>query len=718
MQPEDIFSAVRRSGRRELSEQESRLIFEHYGIPVVDGVIVTNVKDARDTAEKMGYPVVLKIASPDILHKTDVGGVKTAIHYPEDVEIEFNAILKSTKEARPDARIDGIMVQPMERRGLEVIIGGVQDAVFGSIVMFGLGGILTEVLKDVTFGLAPVTKEEAEEMIEGIKSRSLLHGYRGKLGIDVEALAEILVKISTLMEHPEVAEVDANPIFAKSDGSVCVDARIILSEKPPIQGEQEHETRREDPTIALQAGRKADGEPWDTTAGASSGIRNLFVPKSVVLIGSSKIRRKGRMASPELFSSIIHNLETYYSGSLTVFDIESQDPKDLKSIKADTAVIALPSEESIAILDDLRIGSIIQIDGAFTPDMRTKYLDHLHRTGIRMLGPTTIMGVFSPDIGFNTSFERDLMPETGHIAVLSQSGGVGAILLDWATYYGIGISRFAFMGEKLDVGDAELLTFLDSDPQTKVICIYMEGVKNGREFVELVKGIRKPILVLKGGTSEASKKRAASHTASMAGSNEVFNAAFHSAGVLRVNSIEELFSGATALISQPPMKDRRVAVVSNVGGPAILAADCVEKEGLLLANLTYGTRSSLSQKFPEIFPTPDSVINPIDTIADARGDRFTSILEDVLEDPEVDGIMVINMLKSTFFEPQEARVIAEVVSGSTKPVVDVPAGGNDFFKVRKELEGTDLPAYDLPEKAAKVLRLLYDQHLALEKKIM
>jgi len=416
-----------------------------------------------------------------------------------------------------------------------------------------------------------------------------------------------------------------------------------------------------------------------------------------VLIGSSAIRRKGRMASPELFSSVKYNLETYFTGELTVFDIEEMDSIELQSIHADTAVMALPSEESIAILDHLNVGSIIQIDGAFTPEMRSSYLDHLHRTEIRMLGPTTIMGVFSPDLGFNTSFERDLMPEPGHIAVLSQSGGVGAVLLDWATYYGIGISRFAFMGEKLDVGDKELLRFLDSDPQTKVICIYMEGVKDGRGFVELVKGIRKPILVLKGGSSEASKKRAASHTASMAGSDEVFNAAFHSAGILRVNSIEELFSGAKALISQPAMEGRRVAIVSNVGGPAILAADAVEQEGLLMANLTLDTRASLSQKFPEIFPTADSVINPIDTIADARGDRFESILEDVLSDPEVD-------------------VIARVVKGSKKPVVDVPAGGNDFFTVQKELKGSDLPAYDLPEKAAKVLRFLHEQYQALEKK--
>lgn len=701
MLPEDIFSRVRTAGRRELTEQESRMVFQHYGIPVVDGTMVTTAEEAIDAARGMGYPVVMKISSPDILHKTDAGGVKTGIRDPEGVEREFHAILRNVRGALPEARIDGIMVQPMESRGLEVIIGGVRDEVFGSIVMFGMGGILTEILGDVTFGLAPVTHHEAVEMIEGIRSRALLHGYRGGRGIDISALAGILLRISTLMEHPDVAEVDANPVFAKPDGAVCVDARIILSRDP-------HSTER-GPEADMDHGGKG-------TAEVETGIRNLFLPGSVLLVGSSSLRRKGRMASPELFANIGHNMETWYKGTFTVFDTETGDLSDLDTIRADTAILALPSEESVAILPRLNVGSIIQIDGGFTPELRDLYLRHLRRTGTRMLGPTTIMGVISPDIGFNTSFERDLMPEAGSIAVLSQSGGVGAILLDWATYHGIGISRFAFMGEKLDVGDEELLSFLDADTQTKVICIYMEGVRDGRGFVELVRGIRKPILVLKGGASEASKKRAASHTASMTGSDEVFNAAFHSAGVLRVNSIEELFNGATALISQPPMKGRRVAVVSNVGGPAILAADALEREGLELATLTRETRESLARKIPEIFPTAESVLNPIDTIADARAERYETILGDVLRDPEVDGVMVINMLKSTFFEAHEAVAIAEIVKAFEKPVVDVPAGGEDYRLVKQVLEKTDLPVYDLPEKAAKVLRFLFDQHLALGKK--
>ncbi|MCK4613916.1 MAG: acetate--CoA ligase family protein, partial [Thermoplasmata archaeon] len=167
MNIEDIFLRARESGRRELTELESKKVFHSFGIPVVEGEIARTPEEAKQLTGKMGFPVVMKIASPDILHKTDVGGVKTGIKSLDGVEEAFKAIVESVHKKAPDARIEGITVQPMERRGLEVIVGGVRDPIFGNIVMFGLGGILTEVLKDVTFGLAPIIREEAREMIEG-----------------------------------------------------------------------------------------------------------------------------------------------------------------------------------------------------------------------------------------------------------------------------------------------------------------------------------------------------------------------------------------------------------------------------------------------------------------------------------------------------------------------------------------------------------------------
>jgi acyl-CoA synthetase (NDP forming) len=296
------------------------------------------------------------------------------------------------------------------------------------------------------------------------------------------------------------------------------------------------------------------------------------------------------------------------------------------------------------------------------------------------------------------------MPPKGGVSVVSQSGGVGACLLDWACYYGIGVSKFAFMGDKTDVDDIDLLNYLSQDSQTKVICLYMEGIERGREFIETATEVveNKPVLALKGGVTKEAARRALSHTASIAGSDVVFDAAFKKAGVIRVEDIEELLDSGVALAKQPPLRGDNIAIVSNVGGPAILAADAVVKNGFNLANLSEKTRTEIEKRFPGV-----EAANPIDLIADARAERYAFVLDKVLADSNVDGALVINMLKSTFFEPEDALVIAEIGrKHPTKPVVDVPAGSEDFALVQKVLREASIPVYNLPEKAAKALRAL------------
>ncbi|MGB9671629.1 MAG: CoA-binding protein, partial [Candidatus Bathyarchaeales archaeon] len=297
-----------------------------------------------------------------------------------------------------------------------------------------------------------------------------------------------------------------------------------------------------------------------------------------------------------------------------------------------------------------------------------------------------------------------LMPKKGKIAVISQSGGVGACLLDWACFYGVGISKFAFVGDKIDVDDVDLIRYLSADKETKVICLYMEGIKNGRAFIEEAKRTvkKKPILVLKGGITEESAHRAKSHTASIAGSDEIFNAALKKAEIIRMENVEELMDAAIALSKQPPMRGDNVAIVSNVGGPAILAADAVAKNGLKLAALSAKTRKEIERLYPGVDAT-----NPIDMIADARAERYEKVLDLVLADANVDGVLIINMLKSCFFEPEDARVIPKIAAKyPEKPVVDVPAGGEDFALVYRVLGETKIPLYNLPEKAAKALKVL------------
>lgn len=443
---------------------------------------------------------------------------------------------------------------------------------------------------------------------------------------------------------------------------------------------------------------------------AKQRIKLIFEPHSVVLIGSSKIVEEVGMTSPELFNNIANNMKNYFKFDFQVMDIESDDTVP----KVDLAIIVLPPDESLVWSERAMLAgvqAIIQITGGFDIKIRKQYLDLAMKYHVRVLGPNTIMGIVNPALGLNTTFEPGLMPVKGNISVISQSGGVGAALLDWATFYRIGIGKFVFMGDKMDIDDINVLDYLYHDPETKVIAIYMEGLKDGRRFVELANHISKtkPVIVLKGGTTQEAARRALSHTGSIAGSDNIFNAAFKDAGVIRVSDIEELFNAALALAKQPPMSGKRVAVVSNVGGPAILAADALVNQGLELAHFTNETKNTIKERFPGV-----DVINPIDLIADARAERFRIVLDQVLNDPNVDGVMVINMLKSCFFTPEDAKVLPDVAKKFNKPVVDVPAGAEDFKLVTDILIETPIPTYDLPDKAAKALKVLYDYHRILE----
>ncbi|MBX5326509.1 MAG: acetate--CoA ligase family protein [Candidatus Bathyarchaeia archaeon] len=439
-----------------------------------------------------------------------------------------------------------------------------------------------------------------------------------------------------------------------------------------------------------------------------SSVKYLFEPKQVVLIGSSKLREKVGMTSPHLFTNVVYNMRKYFKGKIIIVDINEKTLKDrFEGTKPELAVIMLPPNLSLQQAQkcaDYGVKALVMITGGFKNHQRQQLVQMRGDYDIRILGPNTIMGVVNTANGLNTTFERGLMPPKGNIAVISQSGGVGACLLDWACFYEVGVSKFAFMGDKVDVNDVDLLEYFNQDPKTKVVCLYMEGVENGRKFIETAKTVveKKPILAVKGGVTKEAAQRALSHTASMAGKDEVFDAALRKAGIIRVEDLEELLNAAIALSKQPPLKGDNIAIVSNVGGPAILAADAVAKNGLKLARLSESTKKEIETRYPGV-----DASNPVDMIADAKAERFATVLRLVLADSNVDGVMVINMLKSTFFEPKDALVVAKTVKKfSGKPVVDVPAGGEDYNRIHKTLGKSSLPLYNLPEKAARALKAL------------
>ena len=229
MSQKEIFEAIKRKRRKNLTELESREILGYYKIPLVKGKIVKSLKEAKKFVEKVGYPVVLKVVSPQITHKTDVGGVILDIDNEKKLYQAYHEIIKNVEKKAPKASIEGLFIQEMVKGGVEVIVGGKHDPTFGQTIAFGLGGIFVEVFEDVSFRVVPVTKQDAMEMMREIKGYKILKGYRGKKPVDLEALTDILLKTSKMLgENPEIKELDINPVFALSKGAVAVDARIII----------------------------------------------------------------------------------------------------------------------------------------------------------------------------------------------------------------------------------------------------------------------------------------------------------------------------------------------------------------------------------------------------------------------------------------------------------------------------------------------------------
>ena len=224
-----ILDQAKKEGRSILTEFESKRILRQVGISVVETKLAKTRKEAVSFSQKMGFPVALKIASPDVIHKTDSGGVRLSLNNVAEVKKAYDQILKKVKKQYPEAALHGVSVQRMVRPGTEVIIGTTKDPQFGPVIMFGLGGIFVELLKDVSFRVIPVKRKDAQEMIQEIKGYPLLQGYRGKEPASLTALVEVILKISKFIEeNSQIKELDLNPIFAYRDKAVAVDARIVL----------------------------------------------------------------------------------------------------------------------------------------------------------------------------------------------------------------------------------------------------------------------------------------------------------------------------------------------------------------------------------------------------------------------------------------------------------------------------------------------------------
>ena len=433
----------------------------------------------------------------------------------------------------------------------------------------------------------------------------------------------------------------------------------------------------------------------------SGGVKAIFEPKSVILVGASAREEEGA-ASPAFFHSLVHNTLRFFKGKSHIVDFSGRfngAVKDLGKVPSgcDLAVVVLPPKlvmKNLRKLFDRKVKAMVLVAGGFDQQQLEALVRVAAKRRVRVLGPNVMAGVINTAKGLCMTLERGLMPPCGGIAMISQDSTVGTAMLDQACFYSVGVSKFASTGEGADITETDLVEFLTHDKQTKVICIYLESVRDGRKFLESIRKAvkKKPVVVLKGGTARDGVKR-----------DRIFVAALKQVGALQVSDVEELLGVADALAKQPPMQGNRVAVVTNVSGPAVLVADALSREGLALAKLSDKVVKKIIQKYPDI-----SITDWVDLDISANGDRYKFVLEQLLSDSGVDGVVVINGLKSTFLEPEDIQGAGEVAEKSKNtPVVDVVMGGEDSALVREALRGKNVSVYDSPGKAARALNALY-----------
>ena len=441
-------------------------------------------------------------------------------------------------------------------------------------------------------------------------------------------------------------------------------------------------------------------------------LRSLTRPESVAVIGASKTPGK-------IGYAVIENIKSSgFKGEIYPINPKEQEIAGYKAYPTvrdvgkpiDVAVLCVPAAAVLPVAEDCGqagVKHLIVITAGFKEvgkegrELENKLVETARRYGMRIVGPNCL-GVMDTHTPFNATFAKNFALK-GNIAFISQSGALCVAILDWSLKRGLGFSQFISIGNKADLNEADFIENAAEDPNTKVICLYLEDVVNGPRFIEAAKKATKkvPVIVLKAGVSAAGAKAASSHTGALAGSNAAYDAAFRHAGVLRASTMTELFDLAIAFTTQPIPKGRKVVIVTNSGGPGIVTSDAVELSGLEMSRFTPETLAELKEKLP---PTAN-IHNPVDVVGDAHHDRYKIALDTVVKDPNVDAVTVLLSPTAVLDIQKAAEVTVEASKANPdKAFVASFIGGAAVEAGVNYLNANGIPTYPFPEPAVATLR--------------
>ncbi len=676
-----IINRAKEEGRTFLMEHECKELLIREGIPTTGTAVAQSADEAVKMSNMIGYPVVLKVLSPEVIHKSDQGGVKLNLRKPADVERAFNEISDTFR----DKKLVGVTVQRMVTPGLEVIIGVSRDDTFGPVLMFGLGGVFVEVLKDVSFRVLPLTETDIEAMIQEIKGYKMLQGYRGP-AVDIPALKDLISKVSDLiMKYPEIKELDLNPVFLYPEGNIAIDARIILGEPLAIRTD-----------VSIRKDKNC--------------LRSLFYPRSIAVLGASD--KPGKLGW-----NVFHNLlENQFEGKLYPVNPKSKTVQgvpayaNVNEIDAviDLAIILVPAAQTLRSFEEccqkgIRVVIIESAGFAETGESGKNIEKELKRMaeryGCRFVGPNCSGFINThhkmvQSIGVVESLRK------GNLALIVQAGVYAAGIL-WGMRNILDFAIIATIGNKADVNETDMLASIGGDDNAKVVCMYLEDVKCGRQFLNVARKVaaKKPVIVLKSGRTEAGKKAVSSHTASLAGNDLIYDAVFKQTGIIRARDNDQMFRYASAFSKQPLPVGDGALIITYTGSLGVGAVDALYLNKMRAAELDDKTSKYLT----EILPSYVGCHNPVDYTFDMNAEQVIETIKIAMNSEEISSFIVILQAEILDTYVQAFKELGV----QKKPILfSVPCREFVMDDVIA-MEQAGFPVYSTPEEAVEVLSTMY-----------
>ena len=690
-----ILDRARQEGRTSLHPDEDAKLCREYGIPIPFQALASSPSQAVKIAREIGYPVAMKIASPDILHKTEVGGVILNVSDDAEVETALRHLLERATAHNANARIDGALIQKMAAPGTELIVGASTDPSFGKVLAVGIGGVMVEVLNDITFHLAPVSLNEARAMIASIRSQQVLDGVRGSQAINREALASIICGVSRLVDDfPEIAEIDLNPVLVSAAGAEAADVRIVLDFDPPAP---RFRPTREQILVSMN---------------------RIMRPESIAIIGASA--EEGKIGN-----SVLKNLiNGGYRGRIVPIHPTLESVLGRKAYRSildvpdpvDVAVFAIPARSVAQVLHDCgarKVAGAVLIPSGFAEtgntDLQNEALAVARKHDIRLMGPNIYGFYYTPQnlcATFCTPYDVK-----GKVALSSQSGGVGMAILGFSRSTKMGVSAIVGLGNKADIDEDDLLTFFEDDPDTQVIAMHVEDLKDGRSFAEVATrvSVRKPVIMLKAGRTAAGARAARSHTAALAGNDRIYDDVLRHSGVVRAHSLNDMLEFARCLPMMPTPRGENVLIITGAGGSGVLLADACVEFGLKLMTMP----PDLDEAFRKFIPPFGAAGNPVDITGGEPPTTYQNTIRLGLQDSRVHAL-VLGYWHTIITPPLVfAKLTAEVVeaerrSGNHKPIVASLVGDVEVEEACAYLFDRQIPAYPYTtEKPVAILGAKY-----------